>query len=220
MNARDPTPRRCARTQEANDGKEKPPPLILASASPRRRDLLGSLGIAFEVVPSHAPELRRAGEDAARFARRIARDKALEVAERCPQRYVLAGDTVVAVDDSVFGKPADRREARQMLRTLSGRTHRVLTAVAFLEPDGHLEETLVETRVEFRRLSEEQIESYLDSGEPFDKAGAYAVQGLAKGFVAGVHGSYTNVVGLPIDEVAALLQRRLAVDVGATGPAA
>jgi septum formation protein len=220
MNARDPiTPRSGAGTETVEDGPQRQPALVLASASPRRRDLLRNLGIAFDVVPSRAPEVRRPGEDAAQFARRIARDKAEEVAARCPQQYVLGGDTIVVVDDSVFGKPADRDEARRMLRILSGRTHRVLTAVALLDPDGRVEETLVETRVDFRPLSEEEIESYLDSGEPFDKAGAYAVQGLAKGFVAGVHGSFTNVVGLPMKEVADLLQRRLRFDTNAKGSA-
>jgi septum formation protein len=120
---------------------------------------------------------------------------------------VLAADTVVVIDGRILGKPRDRADARTMLTTLSGRTHEVLTAVALCRPAGEIDEVLVRSTVEFRHLTAREIEDYLDCDEPYDKAGAYAVQGRAAGFVARVHGSYTNVVGLPIDEVRALLHR-------------
>jgi septum formation protein len=181
--------------------------LILASASPRRRDLLAARGVRFEVVPSSVEETPRPGEPPEAFAQRIAREKACDVAQHRPGMCVLAADTVVIAGASLFGKPTDRDDARRTLRALSGRTHRVLTAVAFVDADGHLAETAVESEVEFRRLTGGEIEAYLDSGEPFDKAGAYAIQGLAQEFVTAVRGSYSNVIGLPMDEVLELLRR-------------
>jgi nucleoside triphosphate pyrophosphatase len=185
------------------------PSLILASASPRRRELLSQLGIAFSVVPSDVPEAALDGESPSIFAARVAREKAAMVARRHPDAFVLGADTIVVVDDEVFGKPVDRADAQRMLRCLSGRTHVVLTAVALVDPEAHVDTFVVQTAVEFRQLTDAEVAAYLDSGEPFDKAGAYAVQGGAAPFVARVDGSYTNVVGLPLDEVAALLRRRL-----------
>jgi len=182
-------------------------PLILASASPRRRDLLGEAGVVFEVVPSDVPEQPAPGESAEGFARRVAREKALDVARRRPDAWVLAADTVVVVDGAIFGKPVDRADGRRMLCALSGRVHQVLTAVVLRGPQADGTEFLVSTDVEFRSLTAEEIDGYLDSGEPFDKAGAYAVQGGARSFVRRVCGSYSNVVGLPMDEVGALLRR-------------
>ena len=190
-------------------------PLILASASPRRRELLAKLGLRFEVMPSDIDEILRPGEAPEVFARRMAREKAIEVAQRWSGRCVLAADTVVIVAGSVFGKPRDRAEARSMLQALSGRPHRVVTAVALVGPTGEVEEVLVESTVEFRRIEAGEIERYLDSGEPFDKAGAYAVQGIGRAFVERVRGSFSNVVGLPMDEVAELLHRHLETDVAA-----
>jgi len=185
-------------------------PLVLASASPRRRALLAQLGLPFEVVASDVPETPRAGEGPEHFARRMAREKAAAVAERYRGRLILAADTVVVLDDMLCGKPADRDDARRMLRALSGRTHRVLTAVALIDAAGRFDDLLAESRVRFRALTAAEIEAYLDSGEAFDKAGAYGLQGLARQFVADVHGSESNVIGLPIDEVAALLRRHRA----------
>ena len=186
-------------------------PLILASVSPRRRELLAASGVQFEVVPSTVAETRRRGESPEEFAQRVAREKALEVASRCPGHCVLAADTVVIVADAagrtMFGKPHDRAQARRMLEALSGCVHRVLTAVALVDPDGQILEAAVDTAVEFRPLTAAEIEAYLDSGEPFDKAGAYGIQGGAQQFVSRVCGSYSNVVGLPVDEVLALLRR-------------
>jgi len=181
--------------------------LILASASPRRRELLAASGVGFEIVPSTVAETRHPGELPEAFAQRLAREKAGDVAQQRPGRCVLAADTVVIAGAHLFGKPTDRDDARRMLRVLSGRTHRVLTAVALVQADGHIAETAVESEVEFRQLTAGEIEAYLDSGEPFDKAGAYAIQGLAQKFVIGVRGSYSNIIGLPMDEVLELLRR-------------
>jgi septum formation protein len=182
-------------------------PLILASASPRRRELLSAAGVVFEVVPSDVPEQPAPGETAAVFARRVAREKALDVARRRPHAWVLAADTVVVVDGAIFGKPVDRDDGRRMLRALAGRVHQVLTAVVLHGPQAEGTEFLVSTDVEFRTLTAAEIDGYLETEEPFDKAGAYAVQGGARAFVRQVRGSYSNVVGLPMDEVAALLRR-------------
>jgi len=189
--------------------------LVLASASPRRRALLAELGIPFEVMPSDVPETRRPDESPRGFAQRVAREKALEVARRRPDAVILAADTIVVVDTDVLGKPRNRDDARRMLRTLSGRSHRVLTAVAVVHGPGAIDECVVESGVEFRHLEPDDIERYLDSGEPFDKAGAYAVQGLAKQFIVAVRGSHSNVIGLPMDEVTTLLRRHQLVADGA-----
>jgi septum formation protein len=181
-------------------------PLVLASASPRRRELLTAAGYRFEVVPSHIAEIPQPGEPPEAFAQRIAGEKASDVARRRPRAYVLAADTVVVVDSTLLGKPTDRADARRMLRALSGRGHRVLTAVALVAPAGVVETVLVESRVAFRALTAAEIEAYLELEEPYDKAGAYAVQGDAKKFIAAVHGSYSNVVGLPMEVVTDLLR--------------
>jgi septum formation protein len=190
-------------------------PLVLASASPRRRELLAQLGVPFDVVPSAVPEVPYPGETADDFAPRVAREKATEVARRWPGTVVLAADTVVAIGTAILGKPIDHDDARRMLQTLSGRAHRVLTAVALIDAMGAVEQIMVESEVEFRELGGAEIEAYLDSGEPFDKAGAYAVQGLAGKFVKHVRGSLSNVIGLPMDEVGVLLRRKLPDDVPA-----
>jgi septum formation protein len=173
------------------------PPLVLASASPRRRQLLELLGLAIEIIPADVDELPEAGELPAVFALRAARDKALEVAGRHPGRLVLGADTVVELDASVLGKPRSRSEAAAMLRALSGREHLVHTAVALA--DGGSVHSLVDTaEVRFADLSDQAIEWYVSGPEPMDKAGAYAVQGRGGLFVLGVTGSPHTVVGLPI----------------------
>jgi len=184
-------------------------PLVLASASPRRRALLAQLGLSFEVAAGDVPETPREGERAEQFALRMAREKAAVVADRCPNKCILAADTVVVVDGTVFGKPTDRDDARRMLQALSGRTHRVLTAVALIDATGRRDDVFVESHVRFRAVTAAEIETYLDSGEPFDKAGAYGLQGQARQFVLEVRGSESNVIGLPMDEVAALFRRHL-----------
>lgn len=186
--------------------------LILASASPRRQELLSRIcgtGFEFEVVPSGIVEVPRAGESAEVFARRAAQEKALRVAASAPAAsLVLGADTVVAIDQELLGKPSDRGDAARMLRRLSGRTHRVVTGICLARPPDRVEATDQETTlVTFRALDEEEIGSYIESGEPFDKAGAYAIQGLASKFVMRIEGCYFNVVGLPVPRVAHLLER-------------
>jgi nucleoside triphosphate pyrophosphatase len=182
--------------------------LVLGSASPRRSQLLCTLGAEFAVEASDIPEVPRARESALAFAFRAAREKAEAVARRCPGKWVLAADTVVVVDGDILGKPADAADAAAMLGRLSGRCHSVITGVALADSEGALAETFaVESVVEFRPLQADEIEAYVATDEPFDKAGAYAIQGGAARFVTSVSGSYTNVIGLPIDEVRALLER-------------
>jgi septum formation protein len=181
--------------------------LVLASRSPRRHELLGMLLARFEVAPADILEVPRPRETARQFASRAAREKAAHVAAQYPGHRVLGADTVVVVDERIFGKPSNRAEARGMLQTLSGRTHRVVTAIALAVSGGDVDELLVETEVSFRPLSRDEIDRYVDTGEPFDKAGAYAVQGGGGLFVNDVVGSYSNVIGLPLVEVARLLTR-------------
>jgi septum formation protein len=184
------------------------PRLVLGSASPRRAALLRELGAAFTVRASNAPEIAAPGESAAEFARRVAREKGAALAPTSAGAWVLSADTVVVLDGVVLGKPADAAAARRMLQCLSGREHEVLTAVALTAPDGRpAGELLVRSAVLFRTLSPADIDAYVASGEPLDKAGAYGIQGGAAGFVVRVAGSYTNVVGLPVDEVRDLLAR-------------
>ncbi len=174
--------------------------LILASNSPRRRELLQNSGFEFDVRPSGIEETRLPGESPEDFTRRLARDKALDVARQSsPGNLVLGADTVVAINGEILEKPADADDAARMLRTLSGRAHRVITGVCLVRaPENVLACTHETTSVTFRSLTEDEIDSYVASGEPFDKAGGYAIQGLASRFVNRIEGCYFNVVGLPI----------------------
>jgi len=181
------------------------PPLVLASGSPRRRALLGLLGLPFIVDPSGADEVVPAGATAADVARFLALLKAREVAARHPGAYILGADTLVTVDGLILGKPTDTADAARMLRLLRDRAHQVPTGVALIAPDG-TETALVETAtVTMYPYTEVAISAYLSTGEPFDKAGSYAVQGAGGALVAAVAGCYTTVVGLPLCRVAALL---------------
>lgn len=185
-------------------------PLVLASASARRRQLLLAAGIAHDVVVSEVDETRLPGEEPAVFASRLAHSKAEQVARTRAAvgdtRPVLGADTIVVIDAQVIGKPADRDAARRTLLTLAGRTHEVLTAFCVLwGPRGAQE--LVRTRVSFKALGEAELEHYLDHAAWQDKAGAYAVQEHAAYMVRGIDGSYTNVVGLPLCETVEALQR-------------
>ena len=176
---------------------------ILASSSPRRRELLERAGQSFDVEPSGFEEdARRSGESAAAFALRLARSKGEDVARRRRDRWILAADTIVVVDDVVLGKPHDDREARAMLASLSDREHRVITAFVLLDPEGRaVASEAIETTVAFRALSAEEIHAYVATGEARDKAGAYGIQGGAGAFARSVSGSYSNVVGLPLEAV-------------------
>ena len=180
------------------------PILTLASASPRRRELLGAHGFTLEVRPAHTDESVRPGEPPDAYVRRVAREKARAVAGD----FVLAADTTVAVEGEILGKPRDDADAARMLRRLSGRRHEVITAVCVRRPAVRLEfDAATTTEVEVAPLDERIVAWYVASGEPRDKAGAYAVQGLFGAFVRQLSGSVTGVIGLPLDESLALLRR-------------
>jgi len=183
--------------------------VYLASASPRRSELLRQIGVPFEVRPAEIVETQAAGEAPDAFVLRLAAEKADAVWRRVPveeRRPVLAADTAVVLDERVLGKPADEVEAEAMLAALSGRTHRVLTAVA-LRCGDVAETSLSSSEVRFRATTAEERAAYCRSGEPLDKAGGYGIQGRAAMFVEHLAGSYSGVVGLPLFETAALLAR-------------
>lgn len=184
--------------------------LLLASASPRRRELLSRAGVAFEVRPAEVDESARPGESPELYAARLARAKVHCVAAHCAAagpRWVLGADTVVVLAGRLYGKPTGEEDAVRMLGELSGHTHRVLTAVALARSDGSaLREVRVESRVTLRTASEPEIRAYVATGEPLDKAGAYALQGEGGRFVVRVEGSRSNVIGLPLGETLALLR--------------
>ncbi len=184
--------------------------IYLASQSPRRRELLQQIGVSFRVLQADIDESRRPGELASDYVARLAQEKA-RAAQGVLQTHtlvgapILAADTCVALGRRLFGKPGGAEEAERILRSLSGRTHRVMTAVALLHKN-KLRIKTATTKVRFKQLSGAEILHYIASGEAQDKAGAYAIQGLASAFVAHIEGSYSNVVGLPLYETAALLK--------------
>jgi septum formation protein len=180
--------------------------LVLASSSPRRRELLERIGLRIEVRPPDIDESMRGGEDPIAYAARVAGEKAHAARRASADEWVLAADTVVDVDGEVLGKAADETEAQRMLRRLSGRTHRVTTAFVLVGPSSEHRES-VSTDVTMVEMTDAEIADYVASGEWRDKAGAYAVQGIAAALVAKVHGSVTNVIGLPLAEVAQVLAR-------------
>ena len=183
------------------------PSLYLASASPRRRELLSQLEVPFELILPEVEEQRQPSETAVDYVQRLARDKAIAGAAMAREPLpVLAGDTIVVLDGDVLEKPTDKADGLAMLRRLSGRSHQVMTAMALAWQD-NLEVVLVTTEVSFRPLSDIDIERYWASGEPTDKAGGYGIQGLGGRFVARINGSYSAVVGLPLVETEALLRR-------------
>ena len=193
--------------------------LVLASASPRRRELLSQAGFSFEVHPTQIPEDPIPGENPVAYVTRLAREKAEAVyaeitkAAASEQRasaalQVLGADTTVTLDNQILGKPADAADAARMLRLLSGRSHRVITGVALVTANS-AEVAAEVTTVQFLALSEEEIAAYIATGEPMDKAGAYAIQGHAARWIPRIDGDYFNVVGLPIALVSALLEARI-----------
>ena len=185
-------------------------PLLLASASPRRQAFLESVRIPFQVVRPDVDETPRDREDPRATVVRLARAKASDVARRQPrdEGFVLAADTEVVLDGRALGKPTDRAAARTMLRRLSGQQHAVITGTCVLDQaDGREVTGLGETRVWFRELDDDEIAGYVATGEPMDKAGAYACQGVGAFLIARVEGSYTNVVGLPLGQVLDTLRR-------------
>jgi septum formation protein len=184
--------------------------IYLASASPRRRELLSQLGLEFEAIPSNLVEERRAGESPAEYVTRVARDKARYVAglvkaRGLPAHPVLGADTEVVLDGEIFGKPRDRDHGMEMLRRLGGRTHEVLSALCLIH-DGREHAALSASRVTFAPLTGAEIAQYWETGEPADKAGAYAIQGRAAAFIARLEGSYSGVMGLPLYELVGILR--------------
>ncbi|MBT2748531.1 MULTISPECIES: Maf family protein [unclassified Lysobacter] len=188
--------------------------LYLASQSPRRRELLGRLGLEFGLIDLDLPEHRQPGEPALEYVRRVAREKAgaglLKVVAN-PSALVLGSDTEVVLDDEVFGKPRDAADAAAMLRKLSGRTHQVISAVSLVSPSREAQAVSI-SQVGFAELDDAAIERYVATGEPMGKAGAYAIQGYAQVFVSRLDGSYSGVMGLPLHETARLL-REFGLDV-------
>lgn len=182
--------------------------LILASASPRRRELLTQAGFTYEIRAASIDESVLAGEDPVAYVTRLAREKAQAVFDGLGAAQtgavVLGADTTVTIDGAILGKPADAEEARQMLRRLAGRVHRVATGVAVVSAQG-VTATAETTAVEFLPMSEEKIAGYVASGEPMDKAGAYGIQGRAARWIPRIEGCYYNVMGLPLARVAAML---------------
>jgi septum formation protein len=180
----------------------------LASASPRRRELLAQAGFNFEVITADVPEIRKPGEDPIRFVTRLAREKAEAVISReaiASDTMVLGADTIVLLDEEVLGKPRDPADAARMLRLLSGCTHQVITGVCLAK--GRERQRAAEvTFVRFATLSDQEIDAYVATGEPLDKAGAYAIQGRAGRWVPRIHGCYFNVVGLPLALVSSMIE--------------
>jgi septum formation protein len=195
--------------------------IVLASASPRRQELLRNAGIPFRVQPADINETPLAGESPRDCAERLAREKALAVSQSRPQDYVLGADTLVVVDDAILGKPRDPDDAARMLRLLSGRMHAVITGVCLVgkkvaSSTGSTEDpgwrtASQTTLVTVRALSDDEIRGYVASGEPMDKAGAYAIQGIASRWIPRIEGDYSNVVGLPVALVYAMLRESGAI---------
>lgn len=179
--------------------------VVLASASPRRRDLLDLIGIKHEVRPANIDETMRPREAPARHAERLAREKASVIAVRDPDLITIGADTVVVVNRKVLGKPTDTADAARMLGMLSGREHTVITAVAVAR-GRKLRSAIEEVRVKFRRLRDDEIEAYIATGEPMDKAGAYGIQGFGATIVERVEGDYFAVMGLPLARLVGLLR--------------
>jgi septum formation protein len=181
------------------------PVLRLASASPRRRELLTQIGVPHSVKPAHIDESRKPSESANEYVLRLAKEKAQHVWREADNLPVLAADTTVVLDGEIFGKPRDRDDALQMLAALSNRTHDVLTAVALATTEG-IATTISESKVRFRKTTDEERLAYWSTGEPRDKAGAYAIQGMGAIFIESIGGSYSGVMGLPLFETAELLR--------------
>jgi septum formation protein len=186
-----------SRTDLPDDGT---PRVVLASASPRRRELLRLIGIPHEIMPADIDETFLEGEEPRAHALRLAREKAATIAQRAPGTAVIGSDTIVVVDGEVLGKPGDEDEAATMLRRLSGRSHVVITAVAVIW-DGRVASSAEEVDVTFRALDEREIWSYIDTREPMDKAGAYGIQGYGATIVARIDGDYFAVMGLALNRL-------------------
>jgi septum formation protein len=185
---------------------QTPPPLVLASQSPRRAELIGRLGLEFQTFPADLDESYMAGETPPQHAERLSREKALAIAAGRPEALVVGSDTIVVIDGEVLGKPRDRDHAIEMLTRLSGREHEVCTGVAIAHR-GKVESDLERVRVRFRTLDARACEEYVATGEPMDKAGAYGIQGFGSALVEGIEGDYFAVMGLPVVRMLDLIAR-------------
>jgi septum formation protein len=181
---------------------------ILASQSPRRRELLASIGLTFDVIPSDVPEVRQPGESPEEYVARLSRDKAGAIAAKHEDAWIIAADTTVLFGDELLEKPADPDDAKRMLSTIAGKTHTVYSGVTLQNvARGWRETRVAETEVRMLPLDERDVAWYVSTGEPLDKAGAYAAQGIGGIFIDSIHGSYTNVVGLPLALLFQMLRR-------------
>ena len=183
-----------------------PPPIVLASQSPRRAELIARLGLDFDVQPADIDESYRPGETPPAHAERLAREKAETIARTHPHALVVGSDTIVVIDGDVLGKPKSREHAVEMLMRLSGRDHEVCTGVA-VAMDGRVESGLERVRVRFRRLDRRACDEYVATGEPMDKAGAYGIQGFGSAIVESIDGDYFAVMGLPVVRMLGLIER-------------
>jgi len=182
--------------------------LILASGSPRRRELLGSIGVDFDVIPSDVPEQRATGESPEEYVARLSREKASAIARAHPDRWIVAADTTVLLGEELLEKPADVDDAKRMLATIAGRIHVVYTGVTVINTSrGYGDTRIAETEVRMAPMSEREIDWYARTREGLDKAGAYGAQGIGAMFIDSIHGSYTNVVGLPLALLVEMLKR-------------
>jgi len=177
-------------------------PFILASASPRREELLRSVGLKFEIIPAHVDETYADGESPRAHVRRLSNDKARVIAHRYPKSLVLGADTIVVIDGLILGKPKNKKQALEMLQRLSNRRHTVFTGFTIAGVNTGISKTrVVQSAVQFKKISPEEMDWYVNCDEPYDKAGGYAVQGKGASFIKAIRGSYTNVIGLPLCEV-------------------
>jgi septum formation protein len=190
-------------------------PFILASISPRRQELLRSVGLKFKIIPAHVNEEYLEGETPREHVRRLSQDKAMAIARKNPSALVLGADTIVVIDGLILGKPKNKKQAREMLERLSGREHEVFTGFTIAHDATKVYKTkVIKSSVLFKKISPEEMEWYVSCDEPYDKAGGYAVQGKGASFIKSIRGSYTNVIGLPLCEVMEELKNLKALNFG------
>jgi septum formation protein len=186
---------------------------ILASESPRRREILQSVGLKFKTIPAHVNENYLAGEGPQEHVKRLSRDKAMVIAQKYPNAWVLGADTIVVIDGIILGKPKNKTQAKKMLKRLSGCEHKVFTGFSIVHIASKINQTkVIQSAVRFKTISSEELDWYLACDEPYDKAGGYAIQGKGAYFIQSIRGSYTNVIGLPLCEVLETLKKFKAIN--------
>jgi septum formation protein len=189
--------------------------LILASASPRRRELLRSVGLNFKTIPAHVDEDYSEGENPQQHVRRLAQEKAQLIAQKYPRAWVLGADTIVVIDGLILGKPKNKTQAKEMLKKLSGREHKVFTGFTLTQAASKVSRSdIVQSMVKFKKIGAAELNWYIACDEPYDKAGGYALQGKGAYFIKSIRGSYTNVIGLPLCEVLETLKKLEAISFG------